>query len=111
MSSLELSDFDADGNVTAQVNMENMKRNQESVNAVLVVLMYDADGAMVKYEAKGIVCPYNTVISGETGMLTVTGDSEAATAEAYLWDCGTSGLPTFKNTTMKELAADITKVK
>jgi len=119
VASLELSEFAADGSVTAKVNMENMKHNQESVNAVLVVLMYDAQGAMVKYDAKGIVCAYNTVISGdsEEGILTVLSDATdpalscVATAEAYLWDCGTSGLPTFKNTTMKELAADITVVK
>jgi len=113
VSSLELSEFAADGSITAKVNMENMKRDQSSANAVLVVLMYDANGAMVKYDAKGIVCPYNGAISGDTaeGMLTVTGVLEAATAEAYLWDCGTSALPTFKNTTMKEIAADITVSK
>lgn len=110
VASMELSDFAADGSVTAKVNMENMKRNQEGVNAVLVVLMYDAQGAMVKYDVKGIVCPYNTSISGDTaeGMLTVSNAANAATAEAYLWDCGTSALPTFKNTTMKEIVADIT---
>lgn len=113
VSSLELSEFAADGSITAKVNMENMKRDQSSANAVLVVLMYDANGAMVKYDAKGIVCPYNGAISGDTaeGMLTVTGVPEAATAEAYLWDCGTSSLPTFKNTTMKEITADITVSK
>ena len=119
VASLELSDFAPDGSVTAKVNMENMKKDALPVNAVLVVLMYDADGALVKYDAKGIVCAYNTVISGdaEEGSLTVASDTEdvtlskVATAESYLWDCGTSELPTFKNTTMKELASDITVVK
>lgn len=114
--SLELSEFAPDGSVTAKVNMENMKHDSSDVNAVLVVLMYDTNGALVKYEEKSIVCPYNTTISSETaaGKLVVSSDtvdpaqSEVVSAEAYLWDCGTSVLPTFKNTTMKEIVADIT---
>lgn len=109
---LKLSDFTADGSVTATVMMDNQRADGTNITAILAVFMLNERGAVVKYELKPIVCANGSSIMGDAGKVTLTTDnadpaqSKITHASAFLWDC-TGGLPTWQNSVMEELAPDM----
>ncbi len=87
---------------TATITIANNRTTGDSVNAVLLVALFDENGALVNYGQLAIV-----VAAGEdasTVNLTVAdAEGEATTAKAFVWDCGDSAAPTIFNSTMREL--------
>lgn len=109
----DLSDF-AGNSVTADVSIENYKVDGSSINSMLIVAIFDAQGGLVKIGSKNVVCPNGNKV---TDKLTVTADNAklpaAASAKAFLWNCNDTDeeQETLFNTKMTELAPDIEVIK
>lgn len=107
---LELS---AAGVATAVVTAENYKVDGTDINAILVVLLYDRDGAVVGFDKKSIVCANEATVSGEDGTLVVTPAEGVAasvtSAKAYLWYC--NGTPSLSSTTMETFAPSVSATR
>lgn len=120
VAEIESVAFANDGSVTAKVNVQNRKHDGSDVNAVLVLLMYDENGALVDYIEKAIICKNGEDIlsTAALGQLKFTPNvttkpehSQIESAEAYLWDCDDAQTPSFANTTMAEIAVDKSATK
>ncbi len=120
IAEIESLEFANDGSATAKINIQNRKHDGSDINAVLVLVLYDEYGALVDYVEKAVVCENgDDILSSDTlkGQLKFTPNaendahSEIEFAEAYLWDCGAETSPSFKNTTMIEIAPDKSATK
>ncbi len=97
-----------DSGVTAGVYVDNY--SAEDLNAVLVVVIYDDNGAVLKYDFKPI-----TVSAGVTSFtdqftvnldgITLNGTTPIGYAKSFFWDCGADTTPDLFNSTMTELAS------
>jgi len=119
-ASVALGTF-TDSGVEATISVSNFKASG-NVNAVLLVAIYDANGAILKYAQKPVVVGAGEALTvAEDGAdaklaidltgIVLNGTTPVSKAKAFLWDCGTASAPTIFNTTMVELAADAESVK
>lgn len=107
---LTLSDISTtDGSTTANVTINNQRVDSVATKAILVVVLLDSNGAIVKSGYKAITCAAEATLTGTAGELKVTPDvaGDVVKATAYLWEY-TGDAPSLSNTTMRELVADKT---
>ena len=109
-ATLSISDFAADGSVTASAMVENRRFDLTDINAVLIVVMYNEKGGIVKYEQVPVAC-VNDDEETVTHVLTAPTGVEVKKASAFLWYCKDASEHSFTNTTMVELVADKTVSK
>lgn len=114
---LTLSGFAEDGSVTADVVIDNQRFDGSNIKAILIVVMLNDKGGIVKYGEKAIVCLNGRTVSGTEGKLILPTDnvdpasSKATKAAAYLWYCEGNETPSLANTTMVEIVEDEFVVK
>jgi len=104
-ATLSLSDFTADGSVTATVMVENRKEDGTDMNAVLIVVLLNEKGGIVKYDELPMPCVNDDEV---TDSLTITADdiSKVSKASAFLWYCADGETASFTNSTLVELVED-----
>ena len=104
-----LGEFSSEGDITANISVVNNNSEGPNVNALLIVVLYDRDNGIIKYDTKHVSC-----VSGGTAddSLTVTGVVEDSNlppvvkAKAFLWsvDENARDVDIF-NTQMQSLAS------
>ena len=109
--------FDADfqinpfseGNASAKVLLTSNDPLADKTTAIIVLCTYDANGALIGFDAEPVICEGGSTSGNDYTFVTVTATPgiAAKTAKAFLWDCSDCGeneLPTVFNTTMSEIA-------
>ena len=120
VAEIESVDFAIDESITAKINIQNRKHDGSDINAVLVLLIYDENGALVDYVEKAVICENGDDILSDDAegqlkfipnITTKPEHTQIKSAEAYLWDCNDAAIPSFTNTTMTEMAPDKSATK
>lgn len=98
--------------ITGTSSIINNKADGSALNAVLIVVLKDTEGEIVKWSQEPVTVA-NTAATAATATATadtctVTASAaeyaRAVKAECYIWNCGDNTSPTIFNTDMSELA-------
>lgn len=109
-----LGEFTTEGDITANVAITSNNTQSSDVKALLVVILYDSDNGIVKYDSKPISCTAGGTMSDAltvTGAVSDTNLPAVTKAKAFLWAVDDISTATIFNINMVPVAPAQTRTK